>query len=81
MKLLLFHPSAAASGDMTMASLPDLGAELQAVRQAVESVDCRAAVSSDRSFQSSRRCAAQKGLEESSPSPAHHGRRREVCMA
>ena len=67
MTLLLFHPSAGASGDMIMASLLDLGADLQAVRQAVESVGshlevsrlergsimaCRAAVTSDKRFQS-----------------------------
>jgi Nickel insertion protein len=40
MKLLHFHPSAGASGDMIMASLLDLGADLHAVRQAVESVGC-----------------------------------------
>lgn len=45
MKVLLFHPSAGASGDMIMASLLDLGADLQAVRQAVESVGCRLEVS------------------------------------
>jgi uncharacterized protein (TIGR00299 family) protein len=45
MKLLLIHPSAGASGDMIMASLLDLGADLQAVRQAVESVGCRLEVS------------------------------------
>ena len=77
-KVLLFHPSAAASGDMIMASLLDLGADLQAVRKAVESVGWRlevsrqerssimarrAAVTSDRSFQSSRRCANKKALK------------------
>ncbi|MDD1738009.1 MAG: nickel pincer cofactor biosynthesis protein LarC [Methanothrix sp.] len=45
MKLLLIHPSAGASGDMIMASLLDLGADLEAVRQAVESVGCRLEVS------------------------------------
>lgn len=45
MKLLLIHPSAGASGDMIMASLLDLGADLQAVRQAVESVGCQLEVS------------------------------------
>ena len=40
MKVLLFDPSAGASGDMIMASLLDLGADLDAVRQAVESVGC-----------------------------------------
>lgn len=67
MKALLFDPSAGASGDMIMASLLDLGADRQAVRQAVESVGCRlevsrlkkgsimacrAAVTSDRRFHS-----------------------------
>ena len=67
MKVLLFDPSAGASGDMIMASLLDLGADLPAVRQAVESVGCRlevtrqekrsimacrAAVTSDRRFHS-----------------------------
>jgi len=67
MRVLLFHPSAGASGDMIMASLLDLGADIQAVRRAVESVGCRlelsrqerrgimacrAAVTSDRRFQS-----------------------------
>ena len=45
MKLLLIHPSAGASGDMIMASLLDLGADLQAMRKAVESVGCRLEVS------------------------------------
>jgi pyridinium-3,5-bisthiocarboxylic acid mononucleotide nickel chelatase len=45
MKALLFDPSAGASGDMIMASLLDLGADLDAVRQAVESVGCRLEVS------------------------------------
>ena len=45
MKVLLFDPSAGASGDMIMASLLDLGADLPAVRQAVESVGCRLEVS------------------------------------
>lgn len=48
MKVLLFHPSAGASGDMIMASLLDLGADIQAVRQAVESVGCRLEVSRQR---------------------------------
>lgn len=34
MKVLLVHPSAGDSGDMIMASLLDLGADLQSVRQA-----------------------------------------------
>jgi len=45
MKVLLFDPSAGASGDMIMASLLDLGADLDAVRQAVESVGCTLEVS------------------------------------
>jgi hypothetical protein len=67
MKVLLFDPSAGASGDMIMASLLDLGADLDAVRSAVESVGCglevsrkekshimacRARVISDRRYQS-----------------------------
>jgi len=40
MKVLLFDPSAGASGDMIMASLLDLGADPDAVREAVESVGC-----------------------------------------
>ena len=45
MKVLLFDPSAGASGDMIMASLLDLGADLDAVRGAVESVGCTLEVS------------------------------------
>ncbi|MHB8119919.1 MAG: nickel pincer cofactor biosynthesis protein LarC [Methanothrix sp.] len=45
MKVLLFDPCAGASGDMIMASLLDLGADLDAVRRAVESVGCRLEVS------------------------------------
>jgi pyridinium-3,5-bisthiocarboxylic acid mononucleotide nickel chelatase len=45
MKALFFDPSAGASGDMIMASLLDLGADFDAVRQAVESVGCRLEVS------------------------------------
>jgi len=41
MKVLLFDPSAGASGDMIIASLLDLGADLESVRAAVESVGCR----------------------------------------
>lgn len=67
MKVLLFDPSAGASGDMIMASLLDLGADLDAVRGAVESVGCglevsrqekshimacKAMVTSDRRYQS-----------------------------
>ena len=67
MKVLLFDPSAGASGDMIMATLLDLGADLDAVRRAVESVGCvlevsrqekshimasRARVISDKRFQS-----------------------------
>ena len=67
MKVLLFDPSAGASGDMIMASLLDLGADPDAVREAVESVGCtlevsrqekshimasRARVISDRRYQS-----------------------------
>ncbi|MBN1234448.1 MAG: nickel pincer cofactor biosynthesis protein LarC [Methanotrichaceae archaeon] len=67
MKVLLFDPGAGASGDMIMACLLDLGANLDVVRQAVESVGCtlevsrqekshimacRARVISDRRFQS-----------------------------
>jgi uncharacterized protein (TIGR00299 family) protein len=67
MKVLLFDPNTGASGDMIMASLLDLGADLDAVRNAVESVGCtlevsrqekshimacRARVISDRRYQS-----------------------------
>ena len=67
MKVLLFDPSAGASGDMIMASLLDLGADLDSVREAVESTGCtlevsrqekshimacRARVISDRRYQS-----------------------------
>jgi pyridinium-3,5-bisthiocarboxylic acid mononucleotide nickel chelatase len=67
MKVLLFDPSAGASGDMIMASLLDLGADLDTVREAVQSTGCtlevscqekshimacRARVISDRRFQS-----------------------------
>jgi len=67
MKVLLFDPSAGASGDMIMASLLDLGADVDAVRSAVESTGCtlevsrqekshimacRARVISDRRYQS-----------------------------
>jgi uncharacterized protein (TIGR00299 family) protein len=67
MKILLFDPSAGASGDMIMASLLDLGADADSVREAVESVGCtlevsrqekshimacRARVISDRRYQS-----------------------------
>lgn len=67
MKALLFHPYSGASGDMIMGCLLDLGADLAAVRDAVESVGCilevsrvekshisatRAKVVSDRRFQS-----------------------------
>ncbi len=45
MKVLLFDPSAGASGDMIMASLLDLGADIDAVREAVESVGCTLEVS------------------------------------
>jgi len=45
MKVLLFDPSAGASGDMIMASLLDLGADVDGVREAVESVGCRLEVS------------------------------------
>lgn len=38
---LLFDPSAGAAGDMIMASLLDLGADVDVVRQAVESVGCK----------------------------------------
>ena len=67
MSVLLFDPSAGAAGDMIMASLLDLGADPEAVRQAVESTGCkleitreekshimatRAKVISDRRYQS-----------------------------
>jgi hypothetical protein len=45
MKALLFDPGAGASGDMIMASLLDLGADPDIVREAVESVGCRLEVS------------------------------------
>ncbi|MFZ3148980.1 MAG: nickel insertion protein, partial [Methanothrix sp.] len=45
MKVFLFDPSAGASGDMIMASLLDLGADVDSVRKAVESVGCRLEVS------------------------------------
>jgi len=40
MKVLLFDPFSGASGDMIMGSLIDLGADVGAVREAVESVGC-----------------------------------------
>ena len=67
MKVLLFDPGTGASGDMIMASLLDLGADQDAVCEAVESVGChlevttsekshimacRARVISDRRFHS-----------------------------
>ena len=67
MSILLFDPCAGAAGDMIMASLLDLGADLDVVRQAVESTGCklevtreekshimatRATVISDRRYQS-----------------------------
>jgi len=45
MRLLLFDPSSGASGDMIMASLLDLGADPDAVRNAVESVGCTLEIS------------------------------------
>jgi hypothetical protein len=45
MNVLLFDPSAGASGDMIIATLLDLGADLESVREAVESVGCRLEVS------------------------------------
>jgi uncharacterized protein (TIGR00299 family) protein len=45
MKALLFDPCAGASGDMIMATLLDLGADPNAVREAVESVGCKLEVS------------------------------------
>lgn len=45
MKVLLFDPSAGASGDMIIATLLDLGADVESVREAVESVGCRLEVS------------------------------------
>ena len=45
MKVLLFDPSAGSSGDMIIATLLDLGADLESVREAVESVGCRLEVS------------------------------------
>jgi uncharacterized protein (TIGR00299 family) protein len=41
MKALLFDPYSGASGDMIMGCLLDLGADANAVREAVESVGCR----------------------------------------
>ncbi len=67
MSVLLFDPSAGAAGDMIMASLLDLGADVDIVLQAVESTGCeleitreekshimatRAKVTSDRRYQS-----------------------------
>ena len=48
MKVLLFDPCAGASGDMIMASLLDIGADIDAVRGAVESVGCTLEVSSQK---------------------------------
>ncbi len=45
MKVLLFDPGAGASGDMIMASLLDLGADIDSVREAVHSVGCTLEVS------------------------------------
>jgi hypothetical protein len=45
MYTLLFDPSAGAAGDMIMASLLDLGADVDVVRQAVESTGCRLEIS------------------------------------
>lgn len=45
MKVLLFDPCAGASGDMIMASLLDLGADPDSVREAVQSVGCKLDVS------------------------------------
>jgi uncharacterized protein (TIGR00299 family) protein len=45
MKVLLFDPSAGASGDMIIATLLDIGADLESVRETVESVGCRLEVS------------------------------------
>ncbi|MCK9566186.1 MAG: nickel pincer cofactor biosynthesis protein LarC [Methanothrix sp.] len=45
MKVLLLDPCAGASGDMIMASLLDLGADVDTVREAVESVGCKLEVS------------------------------------
>jgi uncharacterized protein (TIGR00299 family) protein len=45
MKALLFDPYSGASGDMIMGCLLDLGAEANAVREAVESVGCRLEIS------------------------------------
>ncbi len=67
MKVLLFDPCTGASGDMIIAALLDLGADLDSVREAVESTGCtlevsrqekshimacRARVISDKRFQS-----------------------------
>lgn len=45
MNVLFFDPCAGASGDMIMASLLDLGADVASVRQAVQSVGCTLEVS------------------------------------
>jgi pyridinium-3,5-bisthiocarboxylic acid mononucleotide nickel chelatase len=45
MKALLFDPSAGASGDMIMGCLLDMGAQADAVQEAVESVGCKLEIS------------------------------------
>ena len=45
MKALLFDPSAGASGDMILGCLLDLGADVESVREAVDSVGCKLEVS------------------------------------
>jgi uncharacterized protein (TIGR00299 family) protein len=45
MKALFFDPSAGASGDMILGCLLDLGADVESVREAIDSVGCKLEVS------------------------------------